>query len=608
MKKRILSGIVSSVFTVAMLGGTVAYAAEMHRPDRYRVFEREKKEDIKTEKNEKEAAAPPKDEKKEDIRPNNEVKENEDIHPNEEVKETETTEKYEKTENHEKADENYAAGDVNCDGKVDISDIEALEKWLFGYGDDELKSTKAADVFEDGSLNTFDLLVLRNMVSASTDDKTGSAPISILDPSLPSLGTDRVLVFAIDFPDYKFGKNNIDEKVESICFGSEDTSSSAYPMESVSAYFERSSYGRLHLQGDVFKYTAKNKIGYYSDQSGKKLAEEVMAAYEDKLDFSKYDVDSNGVLDSLAIILPEDVIEIDDDNNNVPDWWSYSVPYYGSGRYDGLKIGTFCIVTNKLSDPAGLNNKLSHELCHAMGLPDYYKYSSNSYNDTQGMSGSAGYELMDEGNGDLSAFSKIMLGWIKDSEVQVYTGGEQNFIITSMQQQPSCIIIPRKQGNGFLSEYFVIEYITGEANNAAYFSNGRANQMFRRSGGVRILHCQGEVSENSGINELKYSNYGLNYDKSDDKERVIRLVNSSGKLYTGVGARNYSVKIDSSTSGFNWYDKNGDMTVDTGLEITITGPQAGPYYNESGYSYLSSNVYDTSSFLNGSTYLVTISQ
>ena len=158
-----------------------------------------------------------------------------------------------------------------------------------------------------------------------------------------------------------------------------------------------------------------------------------------------------------------------------------------------------------------------------------------------------------------------MLGWITDDEIQVYTGGEQTFTLNSSQQEPSCVVIPRKKGNDWFSEYFIIEFITGEANNSVYDWNGRRSSLFSKEGGVRILHCDAEISDDAFGMEFKYSINSPHYDRSDEKQRVLRLVNQDGMFYPGTRGLNYKNTIDSSVDGFAWYDENGDTTVDVGV-------------------------------------------
>ena len=52
-------------------------------------------------------------------------------------------------------------GDVNTDGKFDISDVVLLQKWLLGVSDVTLPNWKAADFCEDGKLNVLDLCMMK---------------------------------------------------------------------------------------------------------------------------------------------------------------------------------------------------------------------------------------------------------------------------------------------------------------------------------------------------------------------------------------------------------------------------------------------------------------
>lgn len=52
-------------------------------------------------------------------------------------------------------------GDVNADGKFDMSDVVLLQKWLLGVSDVTLPNWKAADFCEDGKLNVLDLCMMK---------------------------------------------------------------------------------------------------------------------------------------------------------------------------------------------------------------------------------------------------------------------------------------------------------------------------------------------------------------------------------------------------------------------------------------------------------------
>ncbi|WP_024861455.1 leucine-rich repeat protein [Ruminococcus flavefaciens] len=507
----------------------------------------------------------------------------------------------------------HLRGDVNGDKRQSIADLVLLQRWLSGNGKIKLKHWETADLCEDNRLDMFDLVELRRLLLTSMTGLGAEAHVSALEPTLPSVGSCRIPVFAVCFPDDVFFSGIFAETVKEHCFGEENKNDLAYPLESIPAYFDRASYGKLNLEFDVIDYTAQKPAEEYVSNNAQELVEEIMAAFEDELDYSAYDVNDDSVLDSMMIVVSERLASVDNDGDKMPDWWPFSAKYYGSNSYDGITVGSYCVSPFWNQERAGNNAKLAHELCHAMGLTDYYVLDKDKDNGNGGMEGEAGVELMDEGSGDLSAFSKLMLGWIADDDIQVYTGGEQTFTLSSSQQKPSCIVIPKKQEDDWLSEYFIVEFVTGEANNEVYGWQGNHNALFTKKGGVRILHCDAEVSNDAFGMEFKYSINSPHYDVSDEKQRVLRLVNLGGMFYPGTRGLNYRNIIDGSVEGFAWYDENGDMTVDTGLKVQISDFHAGPDYTPSAFwenDMLSSSKEDPAdnpAYLRGGTYTITIS-
>lgn len=464
------------------------------------------------------------------------------------------------------------------------------------------------DLNNDGTLDARDLtLIKRRIMHEHTQRDLPEAPIKALGASLPSTGHPRIPVFAVSFPDCAFETAEIKEQLEKRCFGLQDPFDFiAHPMESIYAYFDRSSYGGLQIEGDVFTYTAKDPAADYSDNNGRKLVEEVLGAYEEQLDYSRYDADSDQVIDAVIITVPEAAKSVDADGDRKPDWWPFSISDNCTKTFDGLSVGTYCagIWAENENEQPEFCNKMAHELCHAMGLPDYYKYTDDvSTFSNEGMEGKAGFELMDEGYGDLSAFSKLMLGWFAEDEIFIYTGGEQTFTLTSMQQKPACVIIPRDPDAGFLSEFFLIEYLTGEENNTTYFSNGRANKLIDGISGARFLHCQAEVTEGTFGPEFKYGNNSPYYDDSNHGIRVLRMLNS----YDLINSMNSLQKIfDGDTPDFHWYNDSGETVIETGLWLRITGPNPGPDFPYDTSPTAAFIPYWEPSFINGSTITVEI--
>ena len=466
-------------------------------------------------------------------------------------------------------------------GRLTIADsdalylVYALKNWLSGKGN--YLSSEITDMNGDGRFDARDLTLYKRQIMPEREEKELiEAPVRALNPSLPSTGNLRIPVFAVSFPDCAFDEKDIAAQAAQAFFGLQDPLSYAYPYESVAAYYGRSSYGRLCIEGDVFTYTAEKPIASYIQHNGRELVQEVLAAYEAQLDYSDYDTDCDGRIDDVVIIVPEAAKQVDEDADGVPDWWPFSVSDNCTEQFDGLEVGAYCAgMWAEKAEVPDFCRKMAHELCHGMGMPDYYLYNLNNAFTTDGMEGGAGYELMDEGNGDLSAFSKLMLGWLAEDEIYIYTGGEQIFSITSMQQKPACVMIPRNPEAGFLSEFFLIEFLTGEANNSNYFYKGQRAMLLQAHGGARLLHCQAEVTDGKFGPEFKYNNNSPFYDDSNLRQRILRLLNSYDLISSG---NNLQKIFDGSTPAFHWYGETGEPTEETGLWVRISGPQAGPDY------------------------------
>lgn len=451
------------------------------------------------------------------------------------------------------------SGDLNGDGSPGTEDIRILTDHLTTQKPlTDRQQAAAADLDGDGRLTAADLTCLKRMVltqSVPDPDALLKRPLDALSPTMPAVGKVRVLLLAVSFPDCAHEPALTDEQITAQCFGPADSESLSYPMESISAYYQRASYNRLTIEGDAFQYTAKDAIGSYAGYADK-LTNEIFAALDDTVDFSRYDFDRDGVMDAVIIAVPG--------NADKTAWHPHTNLFPGRQTYDGVRIGSRSIGRGSLKERAAFNSTWAHELGHAMGLPDYYKYE-NQTDGYYGLNGDAGWELMDDAGGDLSAFSKLMLGWYAESEIQIYRGGTQSFRLESAQNVPSLLLIPRGELNGFLSEYFILEYQTAAGNNHAFFSGLSIYKPFQE-GGLRILHCDATVCQGVRAPELKWNNYGKYYDKSNGKQRILRLADEAeGGTFFRTGET-----VTGSVSGFRWYDDSGGQTVDPGLKVTVS--------------------------------------
>lgn len=458
----------------------------------------------------------------------------------------------------------YIIGDATLDGAVNASDAVQVQRFILGMETPSDIQYKLSDVNKDSTVDVSDVVCLRRYLAnnanagyigslysdGSDSENFIASPISQLKPTMPSQGTVKVPIFSIQFPDCTFSQPMSADQIKECTFGAEDKSSPFYPNESMTAYFNRASYGALNLTGDVFTYTAKESISSYSKDKDK-LVKEVLSALDSSIDFSVYDANHDGKIDASIFSVPEGA------SND--DWWPCSGGF-GDPSYtvDGVGVGNIMVGNSIPSNRSDFNGTWTHELGHAMGLPDYYKY--NSTNDFEGFHGDAGYERMDEATGDFSQFSKLMFGWLKPSQIQVYDSskGSTTFTLKSGSESGNCVIIPNGTlDSNYLSEYFIIEYVTPSSNyDNKWISDGNK--------GIRIFHVDADLyTDDWGGKTFAYENYSPLYTKGDTGKRVVRLVND-GNGFFGTGDI-----INSSTQGFDWYDSNGQETVNPNVSVSV---------------------------------------
>lgn len=512
-------------------------------------------------------------------------------------------------------------GDVNYDGWLTVADAVGLQKHLI---DAEPLSDKmlnlTADVTQDGKVNIFDLVLLKRCLAGGTDtwigifeeqeeivtsttpaetttetettttitttgtlpESTsettttttvsvttttttiieeespfiGPPPIAQVGASLPSQGDAALVIFYVDFPDCTYSYSPSEDVIRNMAFGAADENSQYYPFESMSAFYGRSSKGQMKLSGNAFRYTTKNPQSYYNENKVA-LAEECYDAFKDTVDFAEYDKDNDGMIDATLFTAPT---AAGDDH-----WWpcagGFGDPDY---RVDGKAIGHIITGNAQIESEVNYTNFVTsylHEMGHCMGLPDYYLYTSEDF---EGMKGTAGNELMDaDASSDFSAYSKLMLGWYRENQIEVYDSskGSQTFTLKNAQTDDgNCVIIPNGTlADDYCSEYFVIEYNTTGGNNT--YHGGMWWQPMLS--GVRVIHVMGEMYSDYWWTYPKYQN-GSEFTGGDDAGiRLIRLVNEGADPYTTGGT------INSSTPGFGWYDSNENEAIDPGVTVII---------------------------------------
>lgn len=480
--------------------------------------------------------------------------------------------------------ETYIHGDMNYDGTVDIRDCLLLKAHMLEEIEWETIDLYSADINDDGWINAEDFLLLQCYMSGTLsalpffeyteEEKITESPlipsaVAKANSCTQSVGTAGSLNFFVEFNDARFKSEKLSEQeLNEELFGNGKTS---FPFESVKAFLERSSYGNFSVEGEaVYCYIDKSINDYSSKPADReRLVMDIMKSLDDRFDYSDFDYDRDGDIDILTVTLP-----LDNAGSDVKKFWygaTHTWYYNPDYKADGVRIRKFIgnDVNPYWNKMYYFKQTYLHELGHCMGLSDYYKYASDDY---EGLKGNAGYCRMDDSIGDYCTFSKLMLGWLREDEVQVYdltAGGLQSFTLDDAGKKGSCVIIPGLGWDGtFNSEYFIIEYISDEGNNMDVKNYLSWSWSEKNNTGFRILHVNAEMfTDYWGRTDFKYDNYSEKYN-GDDKQRILRLVNNS---------RNSLFKKGDQTDKLMSYGSDGYEDADSGYKVVFTGESDGKY-------------------------------
>jgi M6 family metalloprotease-like protein len=322
---------------------------------------------------------------------------------------------------------------------------------------------------------------------------------------MPTKGTAKILAIAIDFPDYP-STLSIDEIRDGLFDNSHSEDRPGYPFDSVHNFYWRASYGKLNITGDV--------LGWYHcptpradrrpaatgdperDQTNNIVAAqwiiaEALAYYDSQgVDFSQYDVDGNGTIDSLIVMWSGPF----DDWGEL--WWPYQYYYYQDlgpdVTYDGVE--PYVYVWQGEVFPDSQENGFDcttaiHETGHALGLPDLYDYTP--YQGDGPENGVGSFDVMDNPVCDMNGFFKWLLGWTTPTIVG--NGSEELWQSpTSQSEDQGLVVWPGAEfgSNVPFSELYYVENRQPVGNDL----NMETNQD-TGSGGVAVWHVDARLGD-----------------------------------------------------------------------------------------------------------------
>ena len=360
--------------------------------------------------------------------------------------------------------------------------------------------------------------------------------------TMPKTGEARLLALRVSFPGDSehepmgFAEGDSLEALQNLIEGDMGT----FPYESLSAYYRRSSYGKLHITGEAFDYEAQHPRSFYEEDVDE-LYEEALRALDDQLDYGDYDGNGDGVIDCVTIRFAGG------DTGWGTTWWSRASVLDlkdDAGEtllFDGLAAGSRIQLHRPSNTALGMRT-LIHECGHTMGLPDYYAAPGPDGGTGGGIQTS---DMMFDDMGDHNGFSKWMLGWldeqtqvtwveVTDDGVRATRGGLE--VGSSTQDggvsldlapftdddelQTGGIIVVADHPLDRYSSYYVLQYDHAAGNQR--FLWGVDSSLHELSSGFRLYRVQAELDEQGST-----AHTNLHGGKHD---QLIELVHPDGDV------------------------------------------------------------------------------
>ena len=436
------------------------------------------------------------------------------------------------------------------------------------------------EVIADPSLDPTQYLTYKELVGTSNQD--------ILTSTATKDNPANVLVVPVEFKDITFddvyGVENGEEVIKNeleIAFNGTPEETNYW--ESVSSYFEKSSFGNFNLNFDVtdvvtLSFSTDDILNGTEDVGGAvNEAFYSMKSSNPDYDFTKYDYDSDGLMDAV--------------------WFVYSAPDYGtdpsfSDANDSFWAFVTCFTTffPSVTSPnictfgwasydfmyGKGDGKIDahtyiHETGHLLGLNDYYDYTN-----TRSPLGL--YDMQDCNVGDHNVWTKTALGWIDPIIVDTSKNIPAKIHLNPRENGGAIFLTNDYSGSAF-DEYLVLELYTPNGLNeldstTAY--NPYYGRMPQESG-VKLYHVDARLIDNVQNGRQVY------YDSSSLAEGIP-------DHYVTIGASNtYS------------YNRNYTVELFEQIELVSSDPNGGSYQRRFG-PYSSSDFFQTGDTFDMDTY------
>lgn len=317
---------------------------------------------------------------------------------------------------------------------------------------------------------------------------------------IPSEGEQKIIVIPVQFTDYKTEKLNLTEEgyieaIKKAFFG--NTKNNAYV--SVGEYFNRSSYGKLKLDGKVCDkvYTFEKSV---KDIKEAKLKQEDLASYYDKV-IKWYNKNYTDINDYVVSGLKT--------GKNVPIYMVYTYPSDANNESDPEKFFwayTFSDIPMSWSSASFMYLQYGqpdahtyiHETGHLLGLTDYYPTNietkkidkETSEIDEPVIPEPAGrIDMMDCSVGDETSFSKMFLNWSRPINIM----DSCEISLSSFTETGDVALVGNNWNGTIFDDYYLFEYYTPTGLNAYDVSVGNSQARLPKVPGIKIYHVDARL-------------------------------------------------------------------------------------------------------------------
>lgn len=332
--------------------------------------------------------------------------------------------------------------------------------------------------------------------------------------SMNTTGVSNLLVIPVDFEDctvetIKVKADDYFANVENAFFGE----SSATEFESVASYFNKSSYGKLQIKGKVVHefFRSPYSVAYLNEGNYEDKQQKIPDLYSRAVEWyqTKYGDIANYYING-------------DKSLGLPIYFVYTAPYANTSK---SVFWAYTFLTGSLfswSSYSTMNldyrnmpdaHTFIHETGHLLSLRDYYATNDSKFGPTGRI------DMMDYSIGDETAYSKMVLNWVRPYVVT----GNTTLSIKPLATSRDVILLSNNWNGSVFDEYLLIELFSPVNLNKYDSEIGNSAAILPSNPGIKVYHVDSRAAFftfNTGRTDSIPQGYVGQSKLSKDKYRV----------------------------------------------------------------------------------------